>query len=98
MKRKNILTVFFIILFTSTAFNTLYGQNDKLQEILDSAKIEEQFNYIYERSSRYEEYKVIRENWLIRYRQSLNDTLNKLRNELSDNETLIASKNEEVQS
>lgn len=98
MRRKNIITALLFTFFSLIAFKGVYAQNDQLQEVLDSAAVEEQFNYIFERSSRYEEYKVIRENWLIRYRQSLNDTINKLRRELSDNEKLIASKNEEIQS
>lgn len=98
MRKRKFITVFLVTIFSLTAFNGVHAQNDKLQEVLDSAAIEEQFNYIFERSSRYEEYKVIRENWLIRYRESLNDTINKLRQEISENEKLVASKNEKIQS
>ncbi len=76
----------------------LNAQNTQLQEVMDSASIEEQFNYIFEKSSRYEEYKVIRETWLNKYRQSLNDTMNSVRNTISDNKKMIAAKNEQIES
>lgn len=76
----------------------LKGQSAGIKEVFDTASIEQQFTYIFERSSRYEEYKVIRETWLNQYRKNLNDTIQGVRKMLDENNKIISTKNQEIES
>jgi biopolymer transport protein ExbB/TolQ len=93
-----IRTIFAVLIISFFSFTNLNGQSAQLQEVLDSASVEEQFNYIVDKSSRYEQYKVIRETWLNQYRKSLNDTVNELRRRISDSRETITERNQEIQS
>lgn len=42
---------------------------------LDAGSIESQYNYLIEESNNFQEYKVIKKNWVAKFRKSLSDTL-----------------------
>jgi hypothetical protein len=87
-----------IILTLSLLFlHNSNSQTSSLREMMDTTSIEKQYDYIFEKSSRYEEYKVIRETWLNQYRESLYDTVNGLRNTITENNQVIEDKNTEIQ-
>jgi len=98
LTRRNFLSGLIIFFLLLPRIYFVNGQSASLKEMMDTAKIEEQFNYIYEKASRYEEYKVIREYWLIQYRQSLNDSIRKFRENITDNNRLISEKSLEISS
>ncbi|MBE0655328.1 MAG: hypothetical protein IH594_16120 [Bacteroidales bacterium] len=87
-----------LIILVISVHTGLKGQSPGIKEVFDTASIEQQFTYIFERSSRYEEYKVIREAWLNQYRKNLNDTIQGVRKMLDENNKIISTKNQEIES
>lgn len=96
--KTSFLSIILVLLFSLQPFFKLNAQSANINDILDTLTIEEQFDYLFERSSRYEQYKVIREVWLNQYMENLGDTVSGLRNNIADNKATIAQKDNEISS
>lgn len=80
---------FWTFLFVITA----NAQTDKSKDItFDTPKnIEEQFEYVYKKSGKYREYKVVKRDWLVKLKKQTLDTLKNIANELEIAENKINS-------
>ncbi len=70
-----------IMLVTYAQDSTVNNQNTQ-RPSLDSGSIASQFNYMLKKSSRYQDYKVIKEKWLNKFEAHVQDTLHALRKEI----------------
>ena len=59
---------------------------------VDSGKIEQQFNYLIEKSNLFQDYRVIKLSWISTFRNRLTDSLKNLRGNIYTNSTLITEK------
>ena len=82
MFKKVIITI--IVAFVA---NISFGQATKKYD--NSGTVNEQFEYMFSKSSRYQQYKVIQIDWLHQFQKNVLDTITKL-------ETTIASKDNEI--
>jgi hypothetical protein len=90
MGRISRITTGVIILLTTLTFTSVRAQ-DPDNNTLSKGTIEEQFEYITNRSTRYQDFKVIKETSLKTLQSNILDTLKKLKNNLKENNTLMAS-------
>lgn len=92
-----VLSFLIIVFIVFPGKSIIHAQSGNLTEIMDTTSIEKQYDYIIEKSSRYEQYKVIRETWLNQYRESLYDTISGLRNTITENKQVINDKDNKIQ-
>ncbi|MGC9341779.1 MAG: hypothetical protein ACP5E3_03690 [Bacteroidales bacterium] len=93
---KKLFITALLSLFIIPGFSHLHAQTSDINSILDTLVIEDQFDYIFERSSRYEQYKVIREVWLNQFMENLEDTVNGLRSDINELESTVNSKDQQI--
>ncbi|HYX07754.1 MAG TPA: hypothetical protein VE912_13580 [Bacteroidales bacterium] len=76
----------------------VHAQNDEEKPSLDNGTIESQFQYVLDKSSRYEDYKVIKQAWMNRLKAHVADSLGKLHNELQLSHQMVSVRDEKIDS
>lgn len=76
MKAKLILL--FIVLFTTTIS---FGQSTK--KFIDTGSVSNQFDNLIKNSNRYQDYKVVKQTWLIKLKSNVTDSISASKKELS---------------
>jgi hypothetical protein len=66
--------------------------------VLDKGSIEAQFNEVIDKSSTYQEYRVIKAYWLSTFKSHLTDSLNKFKKQLASTRTLFAASQSRIDS
>lgn len=90
--------IFVIIALFLSSFS-LNAQEAAEEELsLDKGSISNQFDYVISKSSRYQDYKVVRETWLTRLKSHVADSLKNSRLELSQTQQVLQEKNNQVDS
>ena len=92
---KHILTLLFFLTISSLIYSQ-EGQIDSQKPSLDNGTIESQFNYLYRKSSTYQEYKVVKMTFYHKIKSNVLDSLNSLKNELGSTKQLISNQNLEI--
>ena len=96
--RKSILSV---VLTFSLSFSLLAQQNqqeNKQAELsLGNGTIGNQFEYLMTKSTNYKEYKVIKVNWMNKFRGNVTDTLTAVHEQINDLKKESAKQNKEIQ-
>ena len=87
-----IIFTFLIILGSSIA----YSQQSELEKMFKSMPIEEQYDYVYEKSESYERYKVIRTTTFQLLKKSSLDSINAYKNDLTEFNNEIRNLNQTV--
>jgi hypothetical protein len=64
----------------------------------DKSDIEDQFNYLYQQSSDFEDYKMVRRWWITRLKSHVLDTLKAVEGELLATQTMVESRNVSIDS
>lgn len=98
MKLLKVLIAFLPLLFISI---TVLAQDDENQETnasLNSGTIESQFEYLYKKSGRYQDYRVVKINQLIKFRNNVYDTLKLDRKKYLDSQNIISNQKIEIDS
>jgi low affinity Fe/Cu permease len=85
LMRKHATTMWVLMFLMSTI---TYGQRT---QFIDSGSVQSQFDYLIQKSNRYEDYKVVKINWLQQLQNNVADSLNTYRNELNDRHTTISA-------
>lgn len=85
-----------IVLVSISMLSSAQDKNDKFS--LEKGTVENQFNFIFEKSSRYEDYKVVKEAWLYTLKAHVMDTVKSLKRGLRDSHNAIILKQSEVDS
>ncbi|HHB78674.1 MAG TPA: tRNA (guanine-N1)-methyltransferase [Saprospiraceae bacterium] len=63
---------------------------------LDSGKIADQFQFLYTRSNNYQNYKVIKREWLNKLKSHVVDSLNTFKKDLADERLLVGTQKDEI--
>jgi len=86
--------LFFAIAFLFAM--SINAQEDEPEQTLDSGTIENQFDYLINKSNRYQEYKVVKRVWLDRLKKSVDDSLNVVKKELANTKVTLSKKESEI--
>lgn len=76
--------------------NPAFAQSGETEATLDQGPISGQFDYILEKSSRYEEYKVVRIAWLNKLKSNVLDSLENLQTTIENKNSSIDSLNNKI--
>ncbi len=85
-----------IVLLSASMLSFGQDKNDKFS--LEKGTVENQFNFILEKSSKYEDYKVVKEGWLYVLKAHVMDTVKSLKRGLRESNNTIVAKQSEVDS
>ena len=91
MKQIKLLTIITFLICATT-----YAQESEPERKLDSGTIENQFDYIIEKSNRYQDYKVVKRTWIERLKRVVDDSLNVVKKELSETKKVLSEKENEI--
>jgi len=87
----------FILLFVvSMATTAVFSQSTK--KFIDSGSVSHQFDNLIKNSNRYQEYKVVKKDWLFKLKSNVTDSISGYKKELSSTYTTINSQNKSVDS
>lgn len=86
----------FLLFFNPTFCQT--DQDQKTKASLNNGTIESQFDYLYRKSSSYQEYKVVKQTFFRKIKGNVLDSLNNLKEELSNTKQIVASQGDEINS
>lgn len=75
---------------------TINGQEIDKAQTIDSGTIENQFDYLINKSNRYQDYKVVKRVWLDRLKKVVDDSLNVIRIELKNTKVTLSKKEAEI--
>ncbi|ETN96182.1 hypothetical protein SAMN04487906_3142 [Zhouia amylolytica] len=81
MKRIQILRVLALLLFTTVIAN---AQEDDSKLSLTEGNVNDQFEFVYQKSNNYQNYKVVKKVWLTTLKKNVIDSLNTFKNELGN--------------
>ena len=91
------------LVFTLTLFLFLSGSTfgqEKEENVpkpsLDNGTIESQFDYLYRKSSSYQEYKVVKKTFYYKIKANVIDSLNSLKTELTEIKNVVATQSKEI--
>ncbi len=82
---KNCLKIVVVVLFTLSA----NGQINK--KFIDTGSVNNQFDYLYKKSNRYQQYKVVQSNWILKLKRNVADSLSASKKEIINNYKTINS-------
>jgi len=82
MEKKIIL-----LIVTLTISTTLFSQS--IRKFIDTGSVKNQFDYLINKSNRYQNYKVVEINWLLKLKRNVVDSLATSKKEIVQNYTLI---------
>ncbi|MBD0823136.1 tRNA (guanine-N1)-methyltransferase [Aestuariibaculum marinum] len=84
----------FSFLFTATVFAQTENDEEKLS--LNSGTIDNQFEYVIQRSNNYQDYKVIKKVWLYALKAHTMDSLNAVHKNLNDTKAVVNTQAKEI--
>ena len=91
MKKESILIIALFLI----SFSAISQANKKF---IDTGSVENQIDFVINKSNNYQEYKVVQKTWLYRLKSHVIDSVKSLKNEIQDNKTLISSQNSTIDS
>ncbi len=93
------LFAFITIIFLTSSFNLTSAQTDDEQKpSLNTGTIEEQYDYMVDKSSNYEDYKVIKKAWVFTFRAHFADSVKSMRGDIVGKQILINQKDSRIDS
>jgi hypothetical protein len=91
--------VYWIVVLFLSSFSLFAQEQETADDLsLDKGPISSQFDYVITKSSRYQDYKVVKEAWLHRLKAHVSDSLKNARNELAKTQRFLEGKNNQVDS
>ncbi|WP_400079488.1 tRNA (guanine-N1)-methyltransferase [Winogradskyella sp. R77965] len=93
------LTKVSLILLVTFSFQSVKAQaadEEKEKLSLNSGTIDNQFEYVIQKSGRYQEYKVVKRTWLYALKAHTIDTLKAFHKDLADTRAVVAKQEEEI--
>ncbi|WP_291860171.1 tRNA (guanine-N1)-methyltransferase [Marinilabilia sp.] len=85
-----------VLFLTLLIYTPIVAQSDQDQATLDKGPVAGQFDYAIEKSSKYEEYRVVRSNWLYKLKSNVLDSLANLKTTISQKDSKIDSLNNKI--
>ena len=92
--KKTLSLLALLIISSSVIAQTSQAGQEESSSV--TATIENQFDYVIEKSNRYEAYKVVKLTWLNKLKSNVADSLEALRNELKATQHLVAIQKNEM--
>ncbi len=92
---KHLLALLFFLMATSLTYSQ-EDQNNTPKPSLDNGTIESQFDYLYRKSSTYQEYKVVKQTFYYKIKKNVLDSLKVLKNELAATKQMVTTQNTEI--
>jgi len=89
----SIFLIFASIFVVTTQAQT---ESDKATLSLNDGTIDNQFEYVIQKSNRYQEYKVVKTNWLFTLKAHTLDSLKALKKDLSDTQAIVDTQANEI--
>ncbi len=89
----SIFLIFASIFVVTTQAQT---ESDKAALSLNDGTIDDQFEYVIQKSNRYQEYKVVKTNWLFTLKAHTLDSLKALKKDLSDTQAIVDTQANEI--
>ncbi|OBX22764.1 MULTISPECIES: tRNA (guanine-N1)-methyltransferase [Bizionia] len=93
---KKIILLLFIASYASLSAQDATEADDQLS--LENGTIDNQFEYVIQRSNNYQDYKVVKKNWLYTLKAHTLDSLKSIHSELATAEGTISNQNSEIAS
>ncbi|MDX1471525.1 MAG: tRNA (guanine-N1)-methyltransferase [Flavobacteriaceae bacterium] len=91
-------TLYLIIALISISQAGLQAQNEEDNLSLNDGTIDNQFEFVIQRSNNYQEYKVVKKNWLYTLKAHTIDSLNAVREDLVSTQKVVDQQEKEIQS
>lgn len=91
MKKESILIIALFLI----SFSAISQVNRKF---IDTGSVENQIDFVINKSNNYQEYKVVQKTWLYRLKSHVIDSVKSLKKEIQENKTLISSQNAKIDS
>lgn len=88
--------VFILIVALFSITTTLFSQTNK--KFIDTGSVKNQFDYLINKSNRYQDFKVVKINWLKKLKYNVNDSLSISKKELLKSFATINSQEETINS
>lgn len=93
MKVTKFIYTFLLVLLITTVS---YGQTEEAKPSLDNGTLESQFDYLYRKSSSYQEYKVVKKTNYTKIKGNVLDSLKSIKNELNNTKQLVTNQATEI--
>lgn len=84
-----------VILFLNVFLS--FSQNETEILSLNEGTLDNQFEYVITKSNKYQDYKVVKTNWLYTLKEHTLDTLNALENELKSTQQIVNKQSKEIE-
>lgn len=91
---KSLTLLVFLFTCTLTSFAQATAEEDKLS--LNSGSIDNQFDFVIKRSNNYQDYKVVKKNWLFTLKAHTLDSLKAVHKDLADTQLVVKNQAEEI--
>lgn len=98
MKKVITVAIFSICLSISSPVLSQTTENESPKPSLDNGSIESQFDYLYRKSSSYQEYKVVKKTSYQKIKGNVLDSLKSLKGELGETKNLVDTQRAEIES
>lgn len=93
MKFKILITLIFLL-----NISLINAQNETEEKLsLNNGTIDNQFEFVIRKSNRYQEYKVVKTNWLYTLKAHTLDSLNAVKKQLSDTKQIVDNQEKEIE-
>lgn len=93
MNFKTLITLIFLL--NISLFNAQNETDEKLS--LNNGTIDNQFEFVIRKSNRYQEYKVVKTNWLYTLKAHTLDSLNAVKKQLNDTKLIVDNQEKEIE-
>lgn len=95
MKSLKLIILFFLVLSFSFSKAQVKPEADKLS--LNSGTLDNQFEYVIRKSNNYQEYKVVKKNWLYAIKAHALDSLKAAHQQLANTKQVVANQSKEIE-
>jgi hypothetical protein len=95
---KQLFTLFTVMIIFISNGLTAQTQETETTPSLDNGTIDSQFEYLINKSSTYQDYKVVKAYWLSKLKSHVSDTLKAVRKDLKITQKTVTAKNSEIDS
>ncbi|MFI2743428.1 tRNA (guanine-N1)-methyltransferase [Zhouia sp. PK063] len=92
---KTKFTTTLLLLFI-TVLSVKAQENEEDQLSLTNGSIDNQFEYIIQKSNKYQDYKVVKLNWLTLLKRNVHDSVARIENELIESKKLTNNQNQQI--
>jgi len=89
---KKLILAFTVFLITTTIFS------QTTKRFIDTGSVKNQFDYLIDESNKYQDYKVVKYNWLVKLKSNVSDSLSASKKEIISNYTSIQAQKKTIDS